>query len=68
MERIDLDARPLPIGDHAVIGDRRTAALVAADGAIVWYCLPHYAGKPVFGAILDPARGGLWQLGPAEPA
>jgi GH15 family glucan-1,4-alpha-glucosidase len=55
---------PLAIADHAVIGDRRTAALVAADGAIVWYCLPHYAGKPVFGAILDPARGGFWRMGP----
>lgn len=56
---------PLAIADHAVIGDRRTAALVAADGAIVWYCLPHYAGTPVFGALLDPARGGFWRMGPA---
>ncbi|MDQ2653301.1 MAG: glycoside hydrolase family 15 protein [Chloroflexota bacterium] len=58
---------PLAIANHAVIGDRRSAALVAADGAIVWYCLPHYAGTPVFGAILDPARGGFWRMGPAQP-
>lgn len=55
---------PLAIAEHAVVGDRRTAALVAADGAIVWYCLPHYAGKPIFGAVLDPARGGFWRMGP----
>lgn len=67
MEIVDRYAGPLPIGHHAVIGDRRTAALVASDGAIVWYCLPHYAGKPVLGAILDPARGGFWQMGPETP-
>lgn len=57
----------LAIADHAVIGDRRTAALVAADGAMVWYCLPHYAGLPIFGTILDAERGGFWRLGP-DPA
>lgn len=61
----DFHDGPLAIKDHAVIGDRRTAALVGADGAIVWYCLPHYAGKPVFGAVLDQARGGYWRIGPA---
>ncbi|MDQ3045277.1 MAG: glycoside hydrolase family 15 protein, partial [Chloroflexota bacterium] len=45
----------------------RTAALVSADGAIDWCCLPDYASPPRFGALLDPVRGGFWRMGPATP-
>src|SRR3954447_22380960 len=58
----------LPIARHGVIGDRRTAAVVAADGTINWYCLPHYGCPPIFGALLDPRRGGFWRMGPARLA
>ncbi|MDP9350451.1 MAG: glycoside hydrolase family 15 protein [Chloroflexota bacterium] len=57
-----------PIEEHGVIGDRRTAALVAGDGALGWMCLPDYDGSVVFGALLDAGRGGHWRLGPALPA
>jgi GH15 family glucan-1,4-alpha-glucosidase len=56
-----------PIGHHGVIGDRRTAALVAADGTIDWLCLPCYDGDPIFGCLLDAERGGYWRVGPADP-
>lgn len=55
------------IGEHGVIGDRRTAALVAADGTIDWLCLPDYDGDILFGALLDAEQGGFWRLGPAAP-
>jgi len=58
----------MPIEKHGVIGDRRTAALVAADGTMDWLCLPDYDGTPVFGALLDARRGGFWRLGPAIPS
>jgi len=54
----------LSIGRHGVIGDRRTAALVGADGALVWLCLPDYDDAPVFGGLLDGERGGAWHFGP----
>lgn len=57
-----------PIERHGVVGDRRTAALVAADGTLDWLCLPDYDDAPVFGALLDAARGGAWRLGPADVA
>ena len=53
-----------PIEKLGLIGDRRTAALVSADGTLSWMCLPNYDGPPVFGALLDTSRGGGWKLGP----
>ena len=43
-----------PIHGHGVIGDRRTGALIAADGTLNWFCVPDFDGPPLFGALLDP--------------
>ncbi len=54
----------LPLRDYAVIGNKRTAALVGLDGAIDWLPLPTFDGPSAFAAVLDPERGGRCTLAP----
>ncbi|KAE8763128.1 glycoside hydrolase family 15 protein [Georgenia thermotolerans] len=52
------------IADHGLIGDLQTAALVATDGTIDWFCSPRFDSPSVFGALLDHGRGGHLRVHP----
>src|ERR687898_2307655 len=52
------------IGDHGLIGDLQTAALVSIEGTIDWFCCPRFDSPSVFASLLDYERGGHFRIGP----
>ncbi|MEU7656056.1 glycoside hydrolase family 15 protein [Micromonospora taraxaci] len=57
-----------PISDYGLLGDTRTAALVASDGAMDWLCVPRFDGDPLFGRLVGGPDAGTFRVGPAGPA
>jgi GH15 family glucan-1,4-alpha-glucosidase len=55
-----------PIENHGIIGDLHTAALVGIDGTIDFMCFPRFDSPSIFAALLDPDKGGCFQIAPAE--
>ncbi|HEY7487788.1 MAG TPA: glycoside hydrolase family 15 protein [Streptosporangiaceae bacterium] len=49
---------------HGLIGDLQTAALVADDGTVDWFCSPRFDSPSLFAALLDRERGGRFQIAP----
>src|SRR5436305_11779245 len=56
-----------PLRDYAVIGNKRTAALVALDGTIDWLPHPTLEDPAVLAALLDSGDGGRFALAPTAP-
>jgi GH15 family glucan-1,4-alpha-glucosidase len=56
------------IGDHALIGDGETAALVQRDGTIDWLCWPRFDSEACFAALLGEESCGCWSMAPCGAA
>ena len=55
-----------PIGEHALLADSRTAALIDPDGNVAWLCWPWVDATPLLFSILAAERGGRFSLRPAQ--
>ncbi|WP_435107381.1 glycoside hydrolase family 15 protein [Nocardiopsis synnemataformans] len=51
------------IGDHALLGDCHSAALVAKNGSVDWWCPARFDAPSVFARLLDPDAG-HWSIRP----
>ena len=56
-----------PIGDHALISDCRSTAMVDRSGSVEWLCWPRIDAPSVFGRLLDPTAG-HWSIAPVGDA
>ncbi|KAI0671268.1 glycoside hydrolase family 15 protein [Trametes maxima] len=57
----------IPIADHGLIGNLRTAALVSTDGSVESYCVPNFDSPSIFARILDKDKGGHFSVTPTTP-
>ena len=55
------------IQDHGIIGNLHTAALIAKNGSIDWFCFPRFDSPSVFASILDDKKGGYFRIAPVAP-
>lgn len=62
------DNRPMGvlIEDYALLGNCRTAALVARDGSLDWLCFPRFDAPACFAALLGDSNNGRWKLAPVD--
>ena len=56
-----------PIGDHALLSDCHSAALVSLAGSIEWLCFPRFDSPSTFGRLLDDTAG-HWSISPVGEA
>ncbi len=53
----------VPIGDHSLLSNCQSAALLSREGSVEWLCFPRFDSPSVFGRLLDD-RAGHWSVHP----
>ena len=56
------------IGEYALIGDMRSAALIDGSGSLDWWSTPRFDSASPFARLLDEERAGFWRVAPRLPA
>ncbi|MYE57217.1 MAG: glycoside hydrolase family 15 protein [Acidimicrobiaceae bacterium] len=57
----------VPIEQHSLLSDQRTAALVTADARVVWLCCPRVDSNPLMAELLGGPPAGYFAVRPADP-
>lgn len=52
----------ISIASLAMIGDRRTLAMITKEGTICWYCPGRFDHASLFASLLDEEKGGDWTI------
>jgi GH15 family glucan-1,4-alpha-glucosidase len=52
------------VEEQGLVGDLQTAALIAHDGAVTWFCAPRFDSPSIFASLLDPEQGGTFTVRP----
>lgn len=56
------------IGDYALLGDTRGAALASSAGAIDWMCVPRFDSPPLMSRLVGGPEGGAYVVRPTDAA
>jgi GH15 family glucan-1,4-alpha-glucosidase len=56
----------VPIEDHGLIGNMRSAALVSLEGDVDFFCYPEFDSPTIFASLLDHEKGGVFSLAPVH--
>ncbi|MBL8778779.1 MAG: trehalose-phosphatase [Acidimicrobiales bacterium] len=54
----------VPIEAHSMLSDLRTAAMVAPDAGVVWWCVPRIDSAAVFAELVGGPGAGTFRVGP----
>ena len=58
----------VPIEQHSLLSDQRTAALVTPDARVVWLCSPRVDAHPFLAELLGGPKAGFFAVRPIDPA
>ncbi|WOI54683.1 glycoside hydrolase family 15 protein [Parvularcula sp. LCG005] len=66
MEALSSSCQPsdITIGDHGIIGNLETVALVALDGAIDFFCFPRFDSPSLFARLVGGDDAGQFKIAP----
>mgnify|MGYP001242790178 CR=1 FL=1 len=56
----------VPIADHSMLSDLRTAAIVTPDARITWYCAPRIDSSAVFAELVGGPAAGFFAVCPVD--
>jgi trehalose 6-phosphate phosphatase len=58
----------VPIEDHSLLSDQRTAAIVTPDARVTWLCVPRIDSAAVFAELVGGPTAGYFSVAPAGRA